>query len=339
MLMLKGNQEIALQQKLENKRILITGGLGMIGSTLAHALVKLGAKVSIVDACIEPYGANMFNLDGIRNKVQISITDIRDRESMKFLIKDQDIIFNFAAQVSHNDSIENPFLDADINYIGHLNVVENVRKYNPSVKILFSGSRLQFGQIEGIPVNEMHPLRPKTPYAFNKTVAENMYRFYSEVHELCCSVFRIANPYGIRSQMKHSKYSIVNYFIRQAMDNQTLTVYGDGNQLRDYIYVEDLVDAFLLVAIQDKPGCSIYNVGSSVGTRFKDMVNTVVQIVGKGKVEHVSWPDDYYNVETGNYVTDISKIVKEAKWKPLISLEEGIQKTFMYYQKYKKYYW
>lgn len=321
------------------KRVLITGGLGMIGSTLAHKLVKYGAKVTIVDSCIEPYGANLFNIHEIKDSVQVSITDIRDKESIKFLVKDKDIIYNLAAQVSHNDSIDNPFLDADINYFGHLNVLENVRKYNPEATVLYTGSRLQFGRIEGIPVDERHPLRPRTPYALNKTAAENMYLFYHETYCIPCVIFRIANPYGPRSQMKHHKYSMINWFIRQAMEGNTIEVFGNGEQLRDYIYVDDLTDALLLASTNPKCNGEVYNMGSGVGTKFKDMVGTVVDIVGSGTIEYIPWPDNYINVETGDYVTNIKKICNTIEWKPAMGLKNGIKKTFEYYTKYKSHYW
>lgn len=235
--MIDSIKEDKLKKMLSGKHVMITGGLGMIGSTAAHQLVKYKAKVTIVDACIEPYGANMFNLEGIRDVVDIRITDIRDRECMKFLVRNKDIIFNFAGQISHNDSIEDPILDSEINYVGQLNVMDNVRKYNPTAKMLFAGSRLQFGPIETIPVDEAYSLKPQTPYAFHKTVTEFMYNYYNKMHDIPTVVFRIANPYGIRCQMKHSKYSIVNYFIREAMEGKTLKVFGDGKQIRDYIYV------------------------------------------------------------------------------------------------------
>lgn len=321
------------------KRVLITGGLGMIGSTLAHKLLEYGAKVTIVDSCIEPYGANLFNVHEIKDSVQISITDIRDKESVKFLVKDKDIIYNLAAQVSHNDSINNPFLDADINYLGHLNVLENVRKYNPEATVLYTGSRLQFGKIESIPVDEKHPLRPRTPYALNKTAAENMYLFYHETYCIPCVIFRIANPYGPRSQMKHHKYSMINWFIRQAMEGNTIKVFGNGEQIRDYIYVDDLADALLLASTNHKCNGEVYNIGSGIGTKFKDMVGTVVDIVGSGTIEYIPWPDNYINVETGDYVTNIKKICNTIEWKPITDLKNGIKKTFEYYTKYKSYYW
>ena len=324
---------------VNGKRILITGGLGMIGSTLAQKLVPLGAKVTLVDACIDPYGANLFNIENIRSQLTVNIADIRDKEAMKWLVRGQDIIFNLAGQVSHNDSIENPFLDADINYLGHLNVVENMRKFNPRAVVVFSGSRLQFGRIESNPVDEKHPLNPRTPYALNKTAAENLYRFYFEMYGIPCVVFRIANPYGPRSQMKHSKYCMINWFLRLAMENKTISIFGEGEQLRDYIYVEDLADALLLTAVTPTCWGETFNIGSGVGTPFKEMVETLVGIVGRGKVQSVPWPKDYINVETGDYITNIAKLQKAIAWMPRIDLQKGIQQTFDYYQRNQAHYW
>lgn len=319
--------------------VLITGGLGMIGSTIARKLVDKGACVTLLDSCIEPYGANLFNIQDIRDRVQVNISDIRDRESMKVLVKDRDIIFNLAGQVSHNDSIDNPYLDADINYIGHINVLECVRRHNPKAVVLHAGSRLQFGRIEYNPVDEKHPLRPRTPYALNKTAAENTYMFYYNVHGIRFVAFRIANPYGPRSQMRHSKYSMINWFIRQAMEGHTLRVFGDGGQIRDYIYVNDLADAFIGVSVDSACYGSVFNVGSGTGTKFRDMAETIVATVGNGAVEYVPWPETYINVETGNHITDITKLKNTIKWEPAVSLSVGIKSTYDYYAEHRPHYW
>ena len=314
------------------KRVLITGGLGMIGSTIAGKLVPSGAKVTVVDACIEPYGANIANLDPVRNDIRVNIADIRDKEAMKCLVKDQDVIFNLAGQVSHNDSMADPFLDADINYIGHLNVLECLNRYNRDAVIVHAGSRLQFGRIEDVPVREDHPLRPRTPYALNKTAAENMYSFYHAVHGIRAVMFRIANPYGPRSQMRHAKYSMLNWFIRLAMDAKPLTVFGDGGQIRDYIFVDDLADAFIAAANSEKCVGEVFNVGSGVGVSFREMAEVIVAKVGTGSIKCVPWPADYINVETGDYVTDINKIKGYTGWLPQIGLQTGVSRTVDYYR-------
>jgi UDP-glucose 4-epimerase len=320
-------------KQLCGRSVLITGGLGMIGSTIAHKLVAYGARVTLLDACIEPYGANMFNVAGIRDRIQVNICDIRDKESIKFLVRGQDIIFNLAAQICHNDSIENPQLDADINYIGHLNVLDCIRRYNKDAVVVHSGSRLQFGEINYNPVDEAHPLNPRTPYALNKTAAENTYQFYHQVHGINTIAFRIANPYGPRSQMKHHKYSMINWFIRQAMEGKPIRIFGDGSQVRDYIFVGDLADA--LIASSVNPDCygEKFNVGSGVGTPFREMVQIILEVVGNGTCEYVPWPADYINVETGDYITDIKKLSSTTGWSPSTGLKEGIQETCEYYIK------
>lgn len=311
----------------------------MIGSTIAHKLVQQGANVTIVDSCIAPYGANMFNLHEINDKVNVNICDIRDKEAIKYLVKDKDAIFNLAGQVSHNDSLNDPLLDADINYLGHLNVLECVRKYNPKAVILYPGSRLQFGEIKENPVNEAHPLEPKTPYALNKTAAENMYKFYYNFHKINCVLFRIANPYGPRSQMQHNKYSLINWFIRQAMENKIIKVFGSGDQIRDYIYVEDLAEAFIMASNNPKCYGETFNIGSGKGTKLKDMVKAIIKIVGSGRSENVPWPENYVNVETGDYVSDISKFSKTTGWRASTDIINGIEKTYSYYLKNRSHYW
>jgi UDP-glucose 4-epimerase len=326
-------------ESFAEKRILITGGLGMIGSTIARKLVAAGGHVTLVDACIEPYGANLFNIEDVRGRIELNIADIRDRESMKILVRDRDFLFNLAGQVSHNDSLDNPYLDAEINYFGHLNVLECLRRFNRDAVIVHAGSRLQFGRIEHNPVAEEHPLRPRTPYAMNKTAAENAYLFYHEIYGIRSIPVRIANPYGPRSQMRHSKYSMINWFIRQAMEGQQITVFGDGSQIRDYIYVDDLADA--LIAAAATPAChgASLNVGSGTGSSFRAMVQTVIESVGRGSVAFIPWPETYMNVETGDHITDIRRITTLTGWRPTTDLDAGIRSTVEYYARHRDRYW
>lgn len=326
------------EKEYRNKKVLITGGLGMIGSSIARRLGQLGAEVTILDARLTMYGANDFNIGDIRDRVKILEMDIRDRAALEKMDWDFHVIFNLAGQVSHNDSIENPYLDTEINYLGHLNVLEQVRKKNPGSKLFFSGSRLQFGRIQNNPVREDHPQQPLTPYALNKNAAENLYLFYHRIHGIPVVIFRIANPYGPRGQIKHSKYCIVNWFIRQAMENKTITIFGDGSQIRDYIYIDDLVEACIRAAINPKNTGETYNVGSGTGISFRKMVTQIVRIVQKGNVSFMDWPVNYINVETGDYISDITKAKKILEWEPRVSLSDGISRTVQYYQKFKDQY-
>ena len=328
-----------LSTRLADREVLITGGLGMIGSAIAHILVRAGAKVTLLDACIEPYGANMFNIEDIKDEVQVNIADIRDTAAVRVLVKGKHVVFNLAGQVSHNDSMSDPYLDASINYTGHLNVLESLRECNPEAVVLHAGSRLQYGRIERNPVDEDHSLHPRTPYALNKTAAENMYLFYHRIHGIPCVCFRIANPYGPRSQMRHSKYTIVNWFIRQAIEGREIPVFGDGSQVRDYVFVDDLAQAFVLAAVTPECVGRVFNVGSGRGTPFREMVQAVVDAVGSGTVKFVPWPDDYVNVETGDYTANITRVTTALPWVPQVGLEAGIEQTVRFYEQHRSHYW
>lgn len=310
----------------------------MIGSSIAHRLVESGAEVRIADSRIAPYGANDFNIKGIEEKVNLFKSDIRDKEKMLPLVEWSDIIFNLAGQISHNDSIENPFLDTQINYIGHMNVLEIAKKVNPRVKIIYSGTRMQYGKVDKIPVSEDHPQRPLSPYALNKSAAENLYLFYHRIYSIPVVIFRITNPYGPRGQVKHHKYCIVNWFTRLAIENKAITIFGDGSQVRDYLFIDNLTDAFVKAGIEPAADGEVFNVGSGEGTSFKEMAETIVDTAGTGSITHVPWPDHYINVETGDFVADISKVKRVIDWKPGISLKEGIRRTVEFYRKNMKFY-
>ena len=324
-----------------NSNVLVTGGLGFLGSNLTHRLVELGANVTLVDAMFPQYGGNKFNVEEIRDQVSIHIADARDKRLMESLVKNQHTIFHFAAQVSYIDSLNNPLDDLDMHCGSTLVLLEACRHFNPDARIVFSSSRLQFGAIESgrNPVGEDTPNRPLSLYGIHKAASERYLYIYHKNFGLHTMSFRIANPYGPRQQMKHSKYSIVGWFIRMAMENQTIKIFGDGAQLRDYVYVDDMVEAMILAAASDRSSGEVYNLGSGIGTPFGDMAKAVVEVVGSGQVEFAPWPEKYEKNETGDYVTDISKARIELGFEPKTTLIEGIEKTADFYREFRKYYW
>jgi UDP-glucose 4-epimerase len=325
--------------ELHGKRILITGGAGMIGSTVAHLAVEKGAKVTILDAMLPLYGGNMFNLHDIEERTTFIKGDIRDLPLLKQLVAETEIIFSLAAQVSYVDSNNDPFLDLDINCRGHLNLLEACREVNPEAKLVFASSRFVYGTIEYNSVDEKHPFNCLSIYGIHKLAGEKYYRFYFDRYGIKTVSLRIANPYGPRNQMKHSKYGIVNWFIRLALEGKPLTIYGDGSQVRDYIYVDDVARCIVLSALSDKTDGHVYNSGSGIGTPFIKMAETIAELVPGTEVFQLEWPKDRYFVETGDYVSNIDRLREATDWVPRYSLAEGISKTVEYYKKYHEHYW
>ena len=324
---------------LQGKRVLIFGGLGLIGSSVARKCIALEAQVTIADNRMPQYGANDFNVADLSGRFELIIGDIREKSFVDLVVRDQDYIFNFAAQVDHNRSIEDPILDNQLNCIGHINVLMACKNHNTRAIVFYPGSRLQYGRITTLPVKESHPREPLSVYAIHKNTAEQYYHAFWKHYGVQSVCFRITNPYGPRSQMKHSGYSIINWFVRLAMENKPITVFGDGSQLRDYVFIEDLADG--IVTAITTPACigHIYNLGSGQGTKFIDMAKTVVGAVGQGNVISVPWPKKYDNFETGDFYADISSITSATGWKPTTSLAVGVKKTVVYYGKYREMYW
>ncbi len=327
-----------LNEFFKERKVLITGGAGMLGSALALELVPLGARVRILDAMLPSYGGNLFNLKEVEDRIEFIEGDLRDKERVLRSVEGVQAIFNLAAQVSYIDSNRDLITDLDINCKAQINLLEAVQKIGSRPKIIFASSRFVYGRIERNPVDEKHPLNCLSIYGIHKLVAEKYHRFFFEQYAIPTVSLRIANPYGPRQQMKHSKYGIVNWFVRQAMEGKPLTVYGDGLQKRDYVYVEDVARAFLMAAASEATAGECYNVGSGAGTRFREMARIVAEMVPGAQVVETPWNPDNHLVETGDYVSDISKIKAHAGWAPTVPLKEGIARTLAYYRQHMRHY-
>jgi UDP-glucose 4-epimerase len=326
-------------KQLRGARVLITGGAGMIGSTIAQLAVAGGARVTILDALLPMYGGNLFNLRGIREQVEFIQGDIRDLALMRQVVPDCDYIFSLAGQVSYVDSNTDPLLDLDINCKGHLQVLEACRLENPRARLLFASSRFVYGRIEYNPVDESHPFNCLSIYGIHKLAGEKYYRFYHEAYGLPTVSVRIANPYGPRQQMKHSKYGIVNWFVRLALEGQPLTVFGDGQQRRDYIFNDDVAEGCLALILSPGTEGQVYNLGTGTAMPFIEMARLVAAAVPGTEVRQVEWPQDRYFVETGDYLSDISRITAATGWRPRTTLKEGIGRTVAYYREHQGEYW
>lgn len=322
-----------------DKRVLITGGLGFLGSNVANKLAGLGASVVILDSLHPMYGGNEHNiLEENRNNIELIIDDVRNKPLVERLVRSADIIYHFAAQVSYIDSGNIPFEDLDVNLRGTLNILESCRYFNPSAKILFASSRLVIGATGNLPVNEEHPTHPLSIYGAHKLSAEKYFNIYHQNYGIPTTVLRITNPYGPRQQIKHNKYSLVGWFVRLAMEDKEITIFGDGHQLRNYIYVEDIVEAFIRCGATPGTNGQLYFLGSKENVEFRTMAKLVIKIVGKGTIKHVPWPDNYEHIETGDVNIDTSKIRAEIAWDPQYSMETGIRRTHEYYSLHWPYY-
>ncbi len=324
---------------LKGKRVLVTGGLGFIGSNLAARLVESGAVVTIVDNMIPRLGGNLFNVKEIGGRIHINFSDVRDEHSMDYLVKGQEIIFHLAGQVNHVDSIRNPIQDLDINCRGTLVLLESCRKYNREAKIVFAGTRGEYGASVRLPVAEDHPTNPKGIYAVTNLSAEKMVLVYHDVHQIQGACLRITNTYGPRHQMAHDEYGVVNWFVRKAVDGETIPVFGDGRILRDFLFVDDAVDCFMEVAQCPQAYGEVFNVGTGIPFSFLDLAKRIVSIAGTGKVSFTEFTKERKEVEPGDYYTDISKIRRTVGWEPRTDLDEGLRRTIEFYKKHRCEYW
>jgi UDP-glucose 4-epimerase len=327
------------REAFKGKEILVTGGLGFIGSNLTAQLVGLGARVTVVDNMMPRLGGNLFNVMEIPDAIHINFSDVRDSHSMDYLVKGKDYIFHLAGQVNHVDSIRNPIQDLDINCRGTLVLLESCRKYNREVKIIFAGTRGEYGASVRLPVNEDHPTNPKGIYAVTNLTAEKMVLVYHDVHKISGTCLRITNTYGPRHQMAHDEYGVLNWFIRKAIDDEVIPVFGDGRILRDFLYVDDLVECFLQIATCNQAYGEVFNVGTGIPISFIALAKKIVEIAGSGRVAFTEFTQERKEVEPGDYYTDISKIGQMVGWKPGIGLDDGLKRTVEFYRKYKKEYW
>jgi UDP-glucose 4-epimerase len=330
---------MANMETLQGKKILVTGGLGFIGSNLCIELVRLGAHVTAVDNMLPRQGGNLFNIKEIENRIQVQFSDVRDQFSMNYLVRGVDYVFHLAGQVNHVDSMRNPLQDLDINCKGTLVLLEALRLNNRNAKVIFAGTRGEYGSSVKLPVDEDHPTNPKGIYAVTNLSAEKMVLVYDDVHGIKGTCLRITNTYGPRHQMMHDEYGVFNWFIRKAIDDAEIPVFGDGRILRDFLYVDDLVRCLLMVAVTDKAYGEVFNVGTGIPVSFQSLAETIIKVVGKGTVKFTEFTQERKEVEPGDYYTNISKIRSYVGWESRVALEEGIKRTAGFYRMHRKEYW
>jgi len=325
--------------EFRDKKILITGGLGFIGSNIAHALVLEKAQITIIDNRMPQQGGNLYNIAAIKNDIDIHDVDIRDIRAINKLVKGQDYIFHLARQTDHILSLTDPFPDIDINVRGTAILLEACKRYNPSVRFIYAGTRGQYGHAVKLPVAETAPTNPRGIYEITNLTAEKMVHVYHDVHKIQSIMLRLTNIYGPRSQMKHDHYGVVNWFIRLALENKVIPVFGDGALKRDFLYIDDAIDAILVCASTKRCYGEIINIGNNKAETFLSLVKLIIATAQSGSWRFTDFTKERKAQEPGDFTSDIRKIKRLTRWKPKTSLASGIKKTIDFYKAAQSHYW
>ena len=323
--------------KFSGSNVLITGGLGFIGSNLAHRLVELGANVLLVDSLVPEYGGNLRNIEGIRDKVQVNISDVRDQHSMDYLVQGQDFLFNLAGQTSHMDSMADPFTDLEINCRAQLSILEACRKHNPSIKIVFASTRQIYGKPDTLPVDETHLLRPVDVNGINKMAGEWYHILYNNVYGLRACALRLTNTYGPRMRIKDARQTFLGVWVRLVAQNQPFEVWG-GGQLRDFTYVDDAVEAFLMAATHEEADGEVFNLGGPTVLTLQEMADLLIEVSGSGTYAVREFPADRKRIDIGDYYADDKRIRQTLGWEPKVAECEGLARTLKFYRTHLKAY-
>lgn len=326
-------------REFANTKVLITGGLGFIGSSLARRLVRLKTKVTLVDSLIPLYGGNLFNIHDIKDLVTVNISDVRDPYAMSYLVRGQDYLFNLAGQTSHIDSMADPQTDLDINASAQLSILEACRKHNPSVKIIFASTRQLYGKPEYLPVDEKHPICPVDVNGINKLAGEWYHLLYNNVYKIRACALRLTNTYGPGMRVKDARQTFLGIWVRNLIEGISIKVFGNGQQLRDFNYVDDVVDALLIAAINPNADGEVFNLGSAEYVNLKNLATLLIEIFQKGTYEIVPFPPNLKAIDIGDYYSDYTKINQSLGWSPCVLLKDGLKQTLEYYIQNRTHYW
>jgi UDP-glucose 4-epimerase len=316
------------------RRVMVTGGLGFIGSNLARQLTTLDADILLVDSLIDDYGGHLFNIDGIESKVRVNVADIRQQSTMNYLVRDREVIFNLAGQVSHIDSMLDPYTDLEINCRSQLTLLEACRNNNPAAKVVFAGTRQVYGRPDHLPVDETHLVRPTDINGINKVAGEYYHLVYNNVFGVRACSLRLTNIYGPRQLVRHNRQGFIGWFVRLVVEDKEIQIFGDGLQLRDFVYVDDAADAFLRAGATDAVNGQVFNVGGAQPISHLELVTLLIETAGTGAYRLVEWPPDKKAIDIGSFYADSTRFRTTTGWEPTTTLRDGLAQTIAYYRQH-----
>ncbi|MEZ4863290.1 MAG: NAD-dependent epimerase/dehydratase family protein [Caldilineaceae bacterium] len=327
----------SIADHFRGKRTLITGGLGFIGANLARRLVDLGARVTLIDSLIPEYGGNLFNIAGLEDQVRVNISDVRDEYSLRYLVQGQDYLFNLAGQTSHLDSMQDPVTDLEINCRAQLSILECCRNYNPAIKIVFASTRQLYGKPDYLPVDERHPLRPVDVNGINKMAGEWYHTLYNNVYNIRTCSLRLTNTIGPRMRVKDARQTFLGIWVRLLVQGEPIEVW-DGPQLRDFTYVDDAVEAFLLAAAREEANGQVFNLGGDCAITLKELAQLLVEIYGHGEYRVRPFPAERKRIDIGDYYADDRLIRQVLGWQPRTPLRQALSRTLAFYAQHLEHY-
>ena len=323
-----------LRASFDGRRVLVTGGLGFIGSNLARRLVGYGSDVTVIDALVPGYGGNLFNVDDLRERIHLIVDDVCDAAAIEACVEGRDFVFNLVGQVSHTDSMSQPDVDLENNCRAPLAVLEACRRTNRTAHVVYSSTRQIYGRPERIPVDETHPCRPVDVNGIHKWAAEQYHRLYDEVYGIASVVLRLSNTFGPGVLVKHPRQGFIGWFLRKVVEGGEIELMGDGTQLRDMNYVDDVVDALLLAAVTPEARGQTYNLGAPAAVSLGDLARRMVEIAGKGSIRSVPFPPERKRIDVGSVTIDWSRIRAELGWSPRVEVDEGLARSIRYYERH-----
>lgn len=318
-------------RSFEGSKVLITGGLGFIGSNLARALVPVASDVVLIDSLIPEYGGNPFNISGIEDLLTVNVSDVRDEHAMRYLVQGADYLFNLAGQTSHLDSMRDPYADLEINCRAQLSILEACRKNNQGIKIVFASTRQVYGMPQYLPVDEEHLLQPVDVNGINKMAGEWYHILYNNVYGIRACALRLTNTYGPRMRVKDARQTFLGVWLKAAVGKLPFEVWG-GEQLRDFSYVDDVVSAILLAAIEDAANGRIFNLGGEPIISLRGLANLLIELVPGADYVVKEFPPERKRIDIGDYYSDYSLIRKELGWEPKVTLEDGLRRSVAFYR-------